>query len=153
MSILPGLPCTKSQNMGSLPIQILQGVSAVTKTIQYTSRTTGRTHSARRQQLPLIAGFAFTVHNSQSRSLNAAIVHLESSRNTASSYVMLSRIKCGVEGPTGLRILGDITANHISTHSPQEVREEERRLKELSERTIDNTTIDLSWYTETGEYL
>lgn len=128
-------------------------VPTVVKTIQYTSRTMGRSHSACRQQLPLIAGFAFTVHNSQSRSLNPAIIHLESSRTTAASYVMLSRIKCGVEGPTGLRILGDISANHISMHAPQEVRQEEKRLMEMSERTIANASTELAWYIATGEEL
>ena len=128
-------------------------IPTVTKTIQYTSQMTGRVHSARRQQLPIIEGFAFTAHNSQSRSLGSAILHLESSHNTAATYVMLSRIKCGEEGPTGLRILGEVTAKNIATHASEEVRKEEERLQIMSERTIAEAAKELEWFTLTGEEL
>ena len=128
-------------------------IPTVTKSIQFTSSSTGKSHTARRQQAPVIAGFAFTVHNSQSQSLRAATIHLESSVSSAASYVMLSRIQCGAEGPVGLRILGEVSAKQISTHASQEVRDEEKRLLALSERTIKEAVHTLSWYTRTGEEL
>ncbi|KAJ7122718.1 hypothetical protein C8R46DRAFT_816582, partial [Mycena filopes] len=75
-------------------------------------------------QLPLIGGFSFTAHNSQSRSLDAATIHLESCTTIASSYVMLSRVKCGETKLTGLGILGEVNARNIQNHAPQEVRDE-----------------------------
>ncbi|KAJ7711764.1 hypothetical protein B0H16DRAFT_1235628, partial [Mycena metata] len=75
-------------------------------------------------QLPLIPGFSFTAHNSQSRSLNAATIHLESCATIAASYVMLSRIRCGEDELTGLAILGSVPAQKIQNHAPQEVRNE-----------------------------
>ncbi|KAJ6501698.1 hypothetical protein C8R47DRAFT_958144, partial [Mycena vitilis] len=78
----------------------------------------------------------FTAHNSQSRSLNAAAIHLESCLTIAASYVMLSRIRCGENELDGLAILGNIDAKKISTHAPQEVRNEEKRLKELAKGTL-----------------
>ena len=91
-------------------------IPTVTKSIQFTSSSTGKSHTARRQQAPVIAGFAFTVHNSQSQSLRAATIHLESSVSSAASYVMLSHIQCGAEGPVGLRILGEVSAKQIMHH-------------------------------------
>ncbi|KAJ7503825.1 hypothetical protein B0H11DRAFT_1710688, partial [Mycena galericulata] len=78
----------------------------------------------------------FTAHNSQSRSLNAAIIHLESCATISASYVMLSRIKCGEDDLRGLAILGNINKN-IRTHAPQEVRNEESRLKDLAAATLE----------------
>ncbi|KAJ7359401.1 hypothetical protein DFH08DRAFT_613338, partial [Mycena albidolilacea] len=78
----------------------------------------------------------FTAHNSQSRSLDAATIHLESCVTIAASYVMLSRIKCGEHELDGLAILGQIHAKNISTHAPEEVRDEEKQLKRLAVNTL-----------------
>ncbi|KAJ6490799.1 hypothetical protein C8R47DRAFT_977299 [Mycena vitilis] len=99
-----------------------------------------------RHQLPIIGGFSFTAHNSQSRSLNAAAIHLESCVTIAASYVMLSRIKCGKDELNGLAILGNIHAKNIATHAPQEVRNEETRLKGLAKATLEKAKEDLHWY-------
>ncbi|KAJ6498551.1 hypothetical protein C8R47DRAFT_920756, partial [Mycena vitilis] len=78
----------------------------------------------------------FTAHNSQSRSLNAAAIHLESCATIAASYVMLSRIRCGENELHGLAILGDISPKNIQNHAPQEVRNEEIRLNALASLTL-----------------
>ncbi|KAJ7595153.1 hypothetical protein C8J56DRAFT_762472, partial [Mycena floridula] len=75
-----------------------------------------------RRQLPIIPGFAFTSHNSQGRSLNAATIHLDSCISIASAYVMLSRVKCGLEAPKGPAMIGDIKPGKIQSHAPQQVR-------------------------------
>ncbi|KAJ7164353.1 hypothetical protein C8R46DRAFT_835547, partial [Mycena filopes] len=78
----------------------------------------------------------FTAHNSQSRSLDAATIHLESCTTIAASYVMLSRIKCSENELAGLAILGEVNAKNIQNHAPQEVREEEKRLQHLADSTL-----------------
>ncbi|KAJ7581707.1 hypothetical protein C8J56DRAFT_793345, partial [Mycena floridula] len=91
-------------------------------------------------------------HNSQGRSLGAATVHLESCTSIAAAYVMLSRIKCGTERPRGLAILGDVSAGKIYSHAPQEVRDEEKRLRRLARKTLNEAKESLRWYSElTGE--
>jgi hypothetical protein len=61
---------------------------------------------------------------------------------------MLSRIKCGEGELNGLAILGDINAKNINNHAPQEVRDEEKRLKQLAHQTLERAKYDLSWYLE-----
>ncbi|KAJ7353089.1 hypothetical protein DFH08DRAFT_692796, partial [Mycena albidolilacea] len=60
------------------------------KSIQFSKGTGKKLYSTHHHQLPFIPGFSFTAHNSQSRSLNAATIHLESCATIAASYVMLS---------------------------------------------------------------
>ncbi|KAJ7166288.1 hypothetical protein C8R43DRAFT_878046, partial [Mycena crocata] len=94
----------------------------------------------------------FTAHNSQSRSLDAAIIHLESSASSAASYVMLSRIKCNESNPKGLAILGEINSKNIATHAAEEVRKEESRLLKLAASTLERAKESLDWYLEsTGD--
>jgi hypothetical protein len=129
-------------------------ITPFTKSIQYRINGAKKLYHATRQQLPLIGAFGFTAHNSQSRSLNAAAIHLDSSRSIACSYVMLSRIKCGLEDPKGLAILGDIKPGKILNHAPAEVREEEKRLRRLAKKTLAAAKVTLRWYTDlTGESL
>ncbi len=94
-----------------------------------------------------IPAFACTVHNSQCRSLNAGIVHLKSSVSIAALYVMLSRIKCDEHGPKGLAILGEVHMQDIHNHAPEEVRNEEKRLKKLAKVMSTEAKIILEWYT------
>ncbi|KAJ7429384.1 hypothetical protein B0H11DRAFT_1111837 [Mycena galericulata] len=91
-------------------------------------------------------GFNFTAHNSQSRSLNAAIIDLESCATIAASYVILSRIKCGEDDLRGLAILRNINEKNIRSHAPQEVRNEESRLKDLAAATLERAKNNLKWY-------
>lgn len=120
--------------------------------IKYRRSGSKKLNPATRQQLPLIPGFGFTAHNSQSRSLDSTVVHLGSCSTTASAYVMLSRIKCGKELPTRLGILGEIEAEVITNHAPEQVRREEKRLKRLAKGTLARAKGTLSWYiTVTGD--
>jgi hypothetical protein len=65
---------------------------------------------------------------------------------------MLSRIKCGEHELDGLAILGQIHAKNISTHAPEEVRDEEKRLKRLAVNTLVRAKDTLGWYIDlTGD--
>jgi hypothetical protein len=123
-------------------------VPRISKSIQFQKAKGKKMYSTTRHQLPLIGGFSFTAHNSQSRSLNAATIHLESCVSIAASYVMLSRIKCGADELNGLAILGKVNAKNIQDHAPQEVREEEKRLRQLAVGTLERAKVTLSWYLE-----
>jgi hypothetical protein len=125
----------------------------ISKTITWRSRGGKKTYSASRRQIPIIGSFAFTSHNSQSRSLNSAVIHLDSCKSTASAYVMLSRIKCGLEQPMGLRILGKLDPAKISNRAKKDVRDEEKRLKVLDTQTLKRARDILKWYTELGNEL
>jgi hypothetical protein len=127
-------------------------LAPVADSITYKRRRSETIYSARRHQVPIIGGFSCTAHNSQSRSLEAGVVHLSSCTSTAAAYVMLSRIKCDEGEPKGLAILGNIDPKRISTHAPEEVRAEEKRLQSLAKQTLRRARDLLSWYTElTGE--
>lgn len=65
--------------------------------------------------------------------------------------MMLSRIKCDEGEPKGLAILGNIDPKRISTHAPEEVRDEEKRLKYLAKQTLQRAGDLLSWYTDLTE--
>jgi hypothetical protein len=57
-----------------------------------------------------------------------------------------------LEGPKGLAILGEINPKWISTHAPEEVGAEEKRLKALARQTLLRAKDILSWYIDlTGE--
>ena len=141
---------TSSDPKAPFPHRIVLSVAA--KSIQFSKGVGKKFYTARRRQLPLIQGFSFTAHNSQSRSLNAATIHLESCTTIAASYVMLSRIKCGEDELRGLAILGEVKATNIDKHAPQEVRNEEARLKDLAAATLDRAKVGLRWYLDlTGD--
>jgi hypothetical protein len=141
---------TSSELKTDSPHRLTLGLIA--EPITYKRRRSEVIYSARRHQLPIIAGFSCTAHNSQSRSLDAGVVHLASCTSTAAAYVMLSRIKCDEGEPKGLAILGDIDPKRISSHAPEQVRAEEKRLKALAKQTLRRAKDTLSWYTElTGE--
>lgn len=97
---------------------------------------------ATRSQLPIIPAFAFTSHNSQSRSLSTACIDLESCRSIASAYVMLSRLK----SLDGLSILRPFSLGKIQRHAPQQMRNEVARLDTLFELTKTKSKDDLKWY-------
>ncbi|KAJ7161274.1 hypothetical protein C8R43DRAFT_947522 [Mycena crocata] len=123
-----------------------------TGSITFKKGSANKIYTACRTQLPLIAGFSFTAHNSQSCSLNAATIHLESCASIAASYVMLSRIKCGENDLNGLAILGNVNAKNINNHAPEEVRTEEKCLKQLAASTLVCAKEDIRWYIDlTGD--
>lgn len=141
---------TSSDSTAQHPHRLTLGTTA--DTITYKRQRSEVIYSARRHQVPIIGGFSSTAHNSQSRSLDAGVIHLSSCTSTAAAYVMLSRIKCDEGEPRGLAILGYIDPKRISTRAPQEVRDEEKRLKGLAKQTRRRARDLLSWYTElTGE--
>jgi hypothetical protein len=90
-------------------------------------------------QLPLIPGFSFMAHNSQSQLLNAATIHLESCATIAASYVMLSGIKCSKDELRSLAILGNINSKNTKKNpeSCTAGRNEEPWLKYLAAATLE----------------
>ena len=76
----------------------------------------------------LIPAFAYTVHNSQGYSLNAACIDFTSSNELAVTYVMLSCIQCS----EGFTILCPFPIGKINSHAPQAARNELSRLDALA---------------------
>lgn len=119
---------------------------------------------ARRQQVPIVAGFACTVHNSQSLSLDngvsnalhekaeeltfQAILHPESCSTAAAVYVLFSRMKCGSDGPKGMRIMGSLKLDMLRRRASQEARREKARLEALDKESQADAVERLKWYTE-----
>ena len=102
----------------------------------------GLSTTAARLQIPLIPAFAYTAHNSQGRSLNAACIDFTSCNELAMTYVMLSRIR-SLEGIT---ILRPFPIGKINSHAPQAVRNELIRLDVLATASKEQAQKDLSWY-------
>jgi DNA replication protein DnaC len=92
--------------------------------------------SFRRTQLPLSPAFALTGHKSQGKTLQSAIVDLQSCSSTEAAYVMLSRVKTSLN----IRILRPFHKKKISTRSSEDLRKELRRLKYLHNHTISSST-------------
>ena len=122
-------------------------VYPVKKTVEYLTgkRSLKRAWKARRTQLPIVGGFAFTAHNSQGRSLSSAVVHLQSVASLLPGlYVMLSRV---IDESTGLGILGPVTKEMLDKHASPAVRQEEKRLEALADKTMERAKVLLEWYT------
>jgi hypothetical protein len=67
---------------------------------------------------------------------------------------MLSRLKCDERTLPRLAILGEVNVKDITNHAPQEVRNEEKRLKKLAAKTLEQAKQDLDWYLKsTGDNL
>lgn len=100
----------------------------------------GRQVSIKRKQIPLEPAYALTVWKAQGRTLPNAIVDLESASDTASAYVMLSR----VTSIHGLAILRSFNPLRIQTHAREEVRREVKRIEWLSLKTrqADSGTVE-----------
>ena len=108
-----------------------------------------RTFRAHRRQVPIVPGFAFTVHASQSRTLQAAILDLDSAKsNLAAIYVMLSRITDETSGLAIVGEFGDTIKKTISQHVSEERRAEESRLQRIARQTLDESREKLRWYCE-----
>lgn len=99
----------------------------------------GRQVSVVRKQLPLEPAYAMTVWKAQGRTLSHAIIDLESASDTASAYVMLSRVK----SMHGLTILRAFKPARIQTHARQDVRHEVKRIEWLALKTRQANTDDI----------
>ena len=86
----------------------------------------------KRTQVPILPGFAMTVHKSQGLTLDRAIVDLEGSKGTESPYVMLSRVK----SLTGLVILRPFAFNRIRCRQSEDIRRETKRLEIMNLLTL-----------------
>ncbi|KAJ7251691.1 hypothetical protein C8J57DRAFT_986518, partial [Mycena rebaudengoi] len=73
-----------------------------------------------------------TAHKAQGKTMEAIIVHLESTYGTESPYVMLSRAK----SLDGIFILRPFRQKVIQCHPNQDVRAEFKRLDMLAHQTI-----------------
>ena len=69
----------------------------VTATFSFKLPNLSQLYYGTHYQIPIIPGFAYTAHNSQGSSLNAACIDLESCPIIACAHVILSHI-CSVDG-------------------------------------------------------
>lgn len=76
-------------------------------------------------QVPILPGFAITVHKSQALTLEHAVIDLEGSKGTESHYVMLSHMK----SLTGLVILCLFSINWITCCQSEDVWNENKWLE------------------------
>lgn len=101
-------------------------VVALEDTVDLTFRHphSGKKCKIRRTQLPVLPAFAMTVHKSQGRTMEKAIVDLEGCGGSESLYVMLSR----VTSLDGLAILRPFSQKRIMCRPSEDSRREQRRL-------------------------
>lgn len=78
-----------------------------------------------RLQPPILPAYVYTDYKAQGRSLDTAIVDLDSARSTQGAYVMLSRVR----SLDGVAILRPFRASKIETDLSEEVRREFARLQ------------------------
>ena len=83
--------------------------------------------SIKRTQLPIVPAFALTAHKSQGKTLDTAIVDIQSCRGTESVYVMLSR----VTSIRRLRILRPFNIKKIQCRPSEDSQKEVQRLSIL----------------------
>ncbi len=87
--------------------------------------------SVSRLQPPLLPAYAYTDYKAQGRSLDSAIVDLDSCFSLQGAYVMLSRVRTS----DGLAILRPFKPRKIEAELSAELREEFSRLQELDDAT------------------
>lgn len=93
----------------------------------------GGSITIQRTQVPIVPAFAMTTHRAQGQTLSNVIVDLQSCRGSESPYVMLS---C-VTSLKGLLILRPFEHKKISCNISEELRTENRRLRALTQQTIE----------------
>ena len=81
---------------------------------------TKKTMKFTRKQLPILPGYALTDYKSQGRSLDAAIIDLDSSLSLQGAYVMLSRVR----SLKGVAVLRPFRPTKIENNISQELRTE-----------------------------
>ncbi len=84
-----------------------------------------------RLQVPLLPAYAYTDYKSQGKTLERAIVDLESAQSIQGIYVMLSRVK----SLRGIAILRPFSPEKLQAHISEELRVELRRLERLDQDT------------------
>ena len=87
--------------------------------------------SVSRLQLPLLPGYSYTDYKSQGRTLNCAIVDLQSAKTLQGAYVMLSRVR----SLKGLLVLRPFGASKICARLSAELRNELGRIENLARNT------------------
>ena len=87
--------------------------------------------SVSRLQLPLLPGYLYTDYKSQGRTLNCAIVDLQSAKTLQGAYVMLSRVR----SLKGLLVLRPFGASKICARLSAELRNELGRIENLARNT------------------
>ena len=93
----------------------------------------------KRTQVPILPGFAMTVHKSQGMTTDRAVVDLEGCKGTESPYVMLSRVTT----LEGLLILRPFAINRITCRQTEDMRRETRRLQILDLLTLIHSSTGL----------
>ncbi len=96
-----------------------------------TKTTPADSDSVSRLQPPLLPAYAYTDYKAQGRSLDAAIVDLDSCFSIQGAYVMLSRVRTS----DGLAILRPFKARKVEAEISEELRDEFARLERLDEAT------------------
>ncbi len=96
-----------------------------------TKTTPADSDSVSRLQLPILPAYAYTDYKAQGRSLDAAIVDLDSCLSIQGAYVMLSRVRT----LDGVAILRPFKPRKIEAEISAELREEFGRLERLDEAT------------------
>ena len=87
--------------------------------------------SVSRRQLPLVPAYAYTDYKSQGKSLDYAIVDLDSAMSLQGAYVMLSRVRT----IRGLIVLRPFSHMKISTNCSEQLRDEFARIAEDARTT------------------
>ena len=116
-------------HLNSCEVPVLK--DTVDITFQHPHKAKG-TITIRRTQVPIIPAFAMTAHRAQGQTLPNVIVDLQSCQGSESPYVMLSR----VTSLQGLLILRPFARNKISCNMSQDLRDENKRLRNLSLQTL-----------------
>ena len=91
----------------------------------------GGRHRIARLQLPLLPSYAYTDYKSQGRTLERAVVDIESAQSLQGVYVMLSRVR----SLSGLAVLRPFASHKILSRLSQELRDELDRLDTLDIQT------------------
>ena len=87
--------------------------------------------SVSRRQLPLVPAYAYTDYKSQGKSLDYAIVDLDSAMSLQGAYVMLSRVR----SIRGLIVLRPFSHMKICTNCSEQLRDEFERITEDARTT------------------
>ncbi len=90
-----------------------------------------RQRSVSRLQLPLLPAYAYTDYKSQGRTLDRAIVDIESAQSIQGIYVMLSRVR----SLRGIAVLRPFAPEKLQSRISEELRTEFRRLERLDQET------------------
>ena len=93
----------------------------------------GGRHNIARLQLPLLPSYAYTDYKSQGRTLERAVVDIESAQSLQGVYVMLSRVR----SLGGLAVLRPFSSHKILSRLSQELRDELDRLDRLDVKTME----------------